>query len=144
MLSGSADTTVDNSATLTVYSSTAFAMQANTKYRLRGMHWVDTTAAGDFKYDFTGPTSPTLFRMFRHDAVASGTAAEVATDVAYFAATARAGTGTTGGLIFWNAIVHNGANTATFGFRWAQNTATGAAGAGATCRAGSYMEYSTA
>jgi hypothetical protein len=73
--------------------------------------------AGDFKFRHTGPASPTLVRIER-EWILPGTAAWVpGVDTAFSAADiALAGTGTIGGVIYFEGIIHNGPNAGTFGF----------------------------
>lgn len=127
-----ANTTFANDAEL------KFSMLVNKKYRIRGTIWFDTTAAGDFKYQFVGPASPTLVRFERIDCVAGGTPAENVPDTAYPTNKALAGAGTTGGYIRFEAIVQNGASAGTFALQWAQNTSDAG---NTTVYAGSYIEY---
>lgn len=141
MLSEAGNRTVTNSATLTAATNMSFSMSANTIYRVRGVIFWDTTASGDYKWDFTYPGSPTLARMERMQCIAGGTPAEVVVDVAMPAAVSHTGTGTTGGFLKFDLVFHNASNAATFAYRFAQNSAT--VGESATLRAGSYMEYSS-
>lgn len=141
ILPKTSDQTIINSATLTNDTALQFYMQANTKYRIRGTVFFDTTAAGDFKYDFTAPAAPTLVRFERIDCVAGGTPAERALDVATPGSTSLAGAGTTGGYVKFDAIFQNGANADAFAFQFAQDTATN--DTGAIVRAGSWVEWST-
>ena len=50
-----------------------FAMLANTKYSIFGMIIYDTGATPDFKFDITGPTSPTLVYISAQGIAAGGT-----------------------------------------------------------------------
>lgn len=142
-LSQAADQNVTNQNVLQNSNTLTFSMVASTKYRIRGVIFFDTTAAGDFQYLFVGPTSPTLVRMSRFDCPAnSGTPAARATDVAVPSAQSLLSTGTTGGYIGFDIIFQNGSNAASFTFQFAQNTKTN--DAGATVLAGSYIEYAIA
>lgn len=122
----------------------SFAMVANVKYRVRAMIFFDTTAAGDFLYTFVGPGSPTLFRAELNATIAGGTPAETVLLTAYPSSggVALAGTGTTGGLITFDGVIHNGSNASNFTFRFAQNTTT--ADTGAQVLAGSYLDWQVA
>jgi hypothetical protein len=144
MLSKSADESRINSAVLSNDNTLFFSMAAATKYRIRGVIFFDTTAAGDFKYTFVGPASPTLVRSELQAVIAGGTPAWAIIATAYPSSSgvALAGTGTTGGYIRFDFIVHNGSNVLNFAFQFAQNTQTN--DTGAIVRAGSYMEYSIA
>jgi hypothetical protein len=127
--------TLANDATL------LFPVAASTKYRVRGRVFFDTTAAADFKYGFAVPASPTLVRIVRSDTVAGGTPAEIAVDVANVTTVTLAGTGTTGGYVAFEYLLHNGTTAGTWSFQWAQGTSTAA---DTTVLAGSYIEYSIA
>jgi hypothetical protein len=132
--------TRNSDATLANDDELLFTMAAETKYAVRGRIFFDTAAAADFKFALTGPASPTLVRILRkHVDPNALTTLIIASEVAYTASTAVAGgTGTTGGWVEFDAIIHNGDNEDTFAFQWAQNTSN----AGDTIvRAGSYLEY---
>lgn len=117
-----------------------FWMAANAKYRITGRIFFDTTAAADFKYAFTGPAGATLIRFDRTHAAAGATPTDLVTDVVYPASTALTGTGTDGGKVKFEAIVHNGATAGLFAFQWAQNTSNAG---NTTVRAGSAIDYLT-
>lgn len=144
VLSKAADQTRNNSAVLVADDTLSFSMLANTKYRIRGRIYYDTTAAADFKYTFVGPASPTLVRSEIKAVAAGGTPAFAAVGTAYPSSTGVALTGNaaTGGFIEFDFVVHNGANAGTFQFQFAQNTQTN--DTGAIVRAGSYLEYAAA
>ncbi len=138
------DQSVINSAVLVDCNMLTASLAAQTKYRVWGEVWFDTTAAADFKYTFVGPASPTLVRGLIHSAI-PGAALTLPTPLtAYPSASgvSLVGTGTTGGYLLYSFTIHNGANAGTFAFRFAQNTAT--ADTGAIVRAGSYMSYGLA
>lgn len=141
MLSKAADETRTGTVALAADTTLQFAMAANTNYRIRGKVFFDTTANGDFKYDLNAPASPTLVRGARVSAIAGGTPAELAVDVAAVASTSLAGAGTTGGYVSFDFIWQNGVNAGTWSFRWAQDTSDGG---NTIVRAGSYVEYSVA
>jgi hypothetical protein len=117
-----------------------FAMLANTKYVVRIRAWWGTAATPDFKYATAGPASPTLVRSMRkHIDPSALTTLASASSAAYIGSTAvNAGTGTTGGYVEIDTIIHNGANAGNFSFQWAQNTTDASA---TTLLAGSYLEY---
>ena len=144
ILSAASDQTRANSAVLVDDDTLTFSMSANTKYRIRGRIFYDTTATGDFKYTFVGPASPTLVRGEVIATVAGATPANTAISTAYPSATgvSLTGTGANGGWISLDMIVHNGANAGAFLFRFAQNTQSN--DTGAIRRAGSYLEWNTA
>jgi hypothetical protein len=114
---------------------------ANQQFIIRGKVFFDTIAAGDFKYGFSIPASPTLVRIRRLDCVAGGTPAFRAVDVANVATQSLAGTGTTGGYVEFVYLLHNGANAGNWAFQWAQDTSDGS---NTTVRAGSYIEVCSA
>jgi hypothetical protein len=117
-----------------------FAVEANRKYRFRAVVFFDTTAAGDFKYRVTGPADPTLVRLLRYCVIPGATAlSDIAVDVAFSSSDiSEAGSGTTGGCIVIEGIVHNGANAGTVAIEWAPN----ASDAGnTTVLAGSSISY---
>jgi hypothetical protein len=144
-LSKSADQSVINSAALVSDNTLTFPMLASTKYRVRGKIFFDTTAAGDFKYTFTGPASPTLVRseIVVSTPGAAPTIPAITTAYPNSSGVAITSTsGTTGGHIAIDMIIHNGLNAGNFTFQFAQNTATN--DTGAIVRAGSYLEFSVA
>lgn len=141
-LSQAASQNVTNQATLQNSNTLTFSMLANTKYRIRGRIFLDTTATGDIKYGFSQPSSPTLVRAELIATVAGGTPAFGAIGTSITASAALTGTGTTGAIIMLDAVYHNGANAASFTFQFAQNTQTN--DAGVTVLAGSYLEYAVA
>lgn len=140
-ISLASDQTVNNSVTLASTALTV-AVAANTKYRIRGCAFLDTTAAADVKYSIVGPASPTLARISRTHAVPGVAPVAAILDSALPAAAALAGTGTTGGYVKWEMILHNGANAGSVVFQFAQNTQTN--DTGAILRAGSYIEFARA
>ena len=135
----SADTSRTATTTLAADPDLKVSMAANTKYRIRGRIFFDTTATGDFKWRHAGPASPTVVRVQRNVIVPAATAfASIAVDVAYSGVDIpMAGTGANGGFVAFDAIIHNGAAAGDFSFLWAQNTSD----VGQTIvRAGSYLE----
>jgi len=140
-LSKAGDQAVINQATLQDDDTMQFSMAASTKYRIRMKVFWDTTAAGDFKYGFSQPSSPTLIRNELITGVSGSTPAFAAIGTSLTTSTSLAGTGTTGGYLFLDCIYHNN-NAGTFKFQFAQNTATN--DTGAIVRAGSYLEYQVA
>jgi hypothetical protein len=140
VLSKTADQTRANNATLVDDTDLQFSMLANTKYRIRGRIYFDTTATGDMKYTFVGPGSPTQLRSEIKAVTAGGTPAFAAVATAYPSSSgvALTGTGTTGGFIEFDFIVHN-LSAGSFKFQFAQNTQSN--DSGVIVRAGSYLEY---
>lgn len=132
------DVTVTNSTTFTTATGMSASLAASKKYLIRGAVLFDTTAAGDFKYQFTGPASPTLVRIavITNLPGATSTASVVQTS---FTSGSLTGTGTTGGAVMFNGVVQTSAgNSGTLAFQFAQNTAQN--DSGAIVRAGSYLE----
>lgn len=109
---------------------------------MRGRIFFDTNATADFKWRHVGPALPTLVRILRDWVVPGATTyAGIAVDTAFSAADlAVLTTGTNGGWIEFDGIVHVGVAGGMFAFAWAQNTTNVGA---ATVRAGSYLEYMT-
>lgn len=142
VVSATADQSIINSNTLTTSSYLSFAVSASTKYRVRGTIIADATAAGDFKYSITNPGSPTLIRYFESRAAAGATPAFTAPLAAFPAAVALTATTSNGIYITFDAIIHNGSNAGNVAFQFAQNSTTN--DAGATVRAGAYIEYAIA
>jgi len=140
--SKAADEPVINSSVLQNDDDLFFSMVANTNYRIRAKIFWDTTAAGDFKYGFSQPGAITLIRSELITGAAGSTPAFAAIATSITTSASLTGTGTTGGYLFLDCIVHNGVNNGTFQFMFSQNTAT--ADTGAIVRAGSYMEYAIA
>jgi hypothetical protein len=134
-----ADQTVANNATLTASTYLTFTPANNTKYAFRLLAYIDTTAAGDYKYSLTCPASPTLVRIMRHTSVAGGGPASLAVDSAAIGSTARLATPAGAAIVIMEGILQNAAGGGTLTFNFAQNTQTN--DAGATLYAGSYLEY---
>lgn len=140
LIKKTADQARPSSNALAADNTLVFPMLAGTKYIVRVRAFFDTGATEDFKYGFTGPASPALIRMRRAAIIPGATAFLVSPVAVAYDATgiALTGTGTNGGSIEMDGIIHNGPNAGNFAFAWAQNT-SGAAQT--TVRAGSYLEY---
>jgi hypothetical protein len=135
------DQSTSNDTTLDDDNDLKFTMAANTKYaiRLRVFFYSGTTA--DFKYQVTGPASPTSVRRLIVRCNGGDTPAfrPIATDYNDSTGVSLDGSGGEG-CVSEEIIVQNGATSGTFVFRWAQNTSA----SGTTyVRAGSSIEYST-
>ena len=115
-------------------------MAANTKYQFIAEIFFDTGATPDFKYRYAGPAGASLVRVVRRDTVPGSGTFSFAVDTAYPGAdvSLTSLSGTTGGYVTFQGIVHNGVNAGTFSFKWAQNSSSVTA---TTVRAGSYIEY---
>lgn len=135
-----ADQNVTNSVTLTNDTDLLFPLLVNVNYRWRLFVAFDTTAAGDIKFDWNGPASPTSVRTLWWG-LAAGAAAfgAVIGDAAFAQAHILTGTGTVAGFVKAEGIIKNGANAGTANFRFAQNTQT--ADAGVTVLKGSWLEF---
>lgn len=134
-------TTDESTASDTTFSSDSqlqFTMLANSTYHVRGRVLFSTVAAADFKWQLTGPSSPTLVRIARR-AIGGGDAAfsAVGVDTAFSTSVAVLGGGAEG-FVEFDAAIQNGANAGTFAFQWAQNTSDAG---NTTVRAGSYLEF---
>lgn len=134
------DETVTSSTTLHDDATLHFSMTANTKYQLRGKIFFDTVAAADFKWRHSGPAAPALIRIFRQwispgQSAFEGMEVDTAFSIADLAVT---GSGTTGGYVELDGLIHNGPNTGDFVIQWAQNSSNAGA---TTVRAGSYLEW---
>lgn len=126
-------------ATLNNDSALLFTMAASTKYIFRGVIFFDTPAAADFKFGLNGPASPSVVRMTYTTQEAAG--GPVTTDAISAYETSGigiTGSGTTGGYVIINGIIHNGANAGDVHFSWCQNTSTAS---NTTVRAKSYIEW---
>lgn len=134
-------TTDESTASDTTFSSDSqlqFTMLANSTYHVRGRVLFSTVAAADFKWQLTGPSSPTLVRIARR-AIGGGDAAfsAVGVDTDFSTSVAVLGGGEEG-FVEFDAAIQNGANAGTFAFQWAQNTSDAG---NTTVRAGSYLEF---
>ena len=139
LVAKSANETCQNDNTLNNDNTLSFAMDATSKYIIRGRIFFDTTAAGDFKYTFTAGTL-TLIRG-RRSHIIPGTTAPVDTfdsTIPSSLGIAVVGTGTTGGYIDFDYVVHSN-GSGTWMFQWCQNTADN--NPGTVVLAGSYLEW---
>ena len=138
LLNKTTEETKNNDAVTANDSMLTFSVAANTKYRFDMELFFTTTTAADFKYQFTGPVSPTYVAI-RRDHVAAGTQTIVDFVDAAYLSTDVPVTGANGtGFIKMTGIIHNGANAGTVAFRWAQNTATVV---DTVVKAGAYLLY---
>lgn len=143
-LGGVIKTSSESTANDTAFSDDAaltFPVAADTNYVFHFVVFWDTGATEDFKWQLTGPASPTLLRYARQAIVPSGTAwAGVDVQTAFSQSFSPTGSGTTGGYLEIYGLLQNGANAGNVTFQWAQNT-TG--GTNTTVLAGSYVTYAT-
>ena len=128
------DTTFSNDAVL------LFQADASIKYRFHFVVFYDTPTAADFKWQLTGPASPTLV-LYDGRAYAPGaTAATVTRDNAFSSAHSLTETSGTAGFVDITGILHNGTTAGLVNLQWAQN---GSNGSNTTVYAGSYLEFSS-
>jgi hypothetical protein len=140
LVSKTTDESITSDNTLNNDSQLFFTMAANTKYQFKLEVFFDTGATPDFKWRHTGPAAPTLVRIVERDsAPGSGTLSfSIATAYSTADNTLTTTSGTTGGYVTLEGIIHNGANAGDFQFQWSQNSSSVTA---TTVRAGSYIEY---
>lgn len=129
-----------NNNTVTADSTLQFPMLANKKYTVRLTVFCTGETASDFRFQITGPSTPTDIEIYRHSVAPNTTTGTFEVIEAY------AGSPTTlacltgqDAFIHIEATIQNGANAGTFSFDWAQNTTQ--AGENAIVYAGSWMEY---
>jgi hypothetical protein len=135
----SSDETIQSDNTLNTDGALVFSTASNTKYHIRGRIYFDTSAAADFKYRFQNSGTTTLLRGLTIHVV-PGTSTLVPTVETGAPTTTQAvtGTGTNGGYIEFDFILHQGATAGGFSFQWCQNTSDAS---NTTVRAGSFLEY---
>lgn len=106
---------------------------------LRCEVFFDTGATPDFKFQITGPTSPTEV-VIRGSYTAVGTTnATDFVDTSLPTSHAVTGTGgTTGGHARFSMLLQNGANTGNIALQWAQNTSDAS---DTSVLVGSFFEY---
>lgn len=133
-----ADETIQSDNTLNTDTELVFLATASTKYAIRGRVFFDTSATADFKYRFNYTGTYTTFRG-RVSHILPGTTASVPLmEVAIPTTTvSAAGTGTTGGFVEIDAILHV-TNAGSVLFQWCQDTSNAS---NTTVLAGSYLEY---
>lgn len=131
------------STTLTNDTDFTFALAANTKY-LVDLHLDCThTSAEDFKFDITGPASPTSVSIFPQATYvaaavpANSAVADAPVNAFSTALVVQIGAGPTGLSLTISVYINNGANSGTFQFRWANSTTA----TSRTVRALSFMKY---
>lgn len=135
----SSDVTVTNSTTFATATGMSASLAASKKYLIRGSVLFDTTAAGDFKFQFTGPASPTVVRVFCITNSPGQTTPASVGLTAFSASTTILTNSTTGGGIQFTGVVHTSAgNAGTIAFQFAQNAQSN--DSGAIVRAGSFLE----
>lgn len=137
VVSKSSNETTQSDDTLSNDSALTFAVSASTKYAFRAVVHINTPAAADFKWSINGPAAPTLVHLH-------GRADDGSSNLSYFNTafgTSNAVTSTSTDYVLQiHGIVHNGANSGTVAFQWAQNTSTAS---DTTVYAGSHIQYRT-
>lgn len=111
---------------------------ANTNYSIRGRVFFDSAATPDFKWKIDGPASPTRIRSF-YQYIANGAAGWTGVTIAqsYPLAQQLAGAGSAG-LVDFEVMLNNGANSGFVVFQWAQVTSNASS---TTVHKGSYLEW---
>lgn len=140
-------TTVLKQADETQNSSTTFAddaeltlpVLASETYLIQFDIFFDTAATPDFKFQFTGPSSPTEVTVRGKYAAPDAAADTDFVDTAFSTSHAVTGAaGTTGGHVFGSLLLVNGTNAGSVTLQWAQNTSDAA---DTTVLAGSLLNY---
>lgn len=132
----SADETLATSTTLQNDDHLLFAVSANTKYAFRLALFINTPAAADYKYTFTGPASPTLIQ-FGHNDIAGDSTSDVEVSAAGFGTSINVSAASTVHIAEIHGVLQNGANAGTVTLQWAQLASSGTT----TVYAGSYLEW---
>jgi len=129
-----------NTTTIADDSQLFFSVTANTQYQFKAEIFFDTGTTPDFKYRHAGPAAMNLVRIVRRDSIPGSGSLSYNMDTAFSASdiTLTSVSGTNGGYISLEGILHTGVNAGTFSFKWAQNTSSATA---TTVLAGSYIEY---
>jgi hypothetical protein len=133
------DTTFADDAALT------FPVEASKIYLLRGAIFFSTGATPDFKFQFTGPTSPTDITVrgayyIAEGASGTGTRTEFV-DIAFSVSHSVAGANTgDDGYVEFHMRLENGTNAGAVTLQWAQDTSDAAT---TSVLAGSYIEVIT-
>lgn len=135
------DETIISDNTLSDDAVLKFAMLANTKYMIRARMIYVSGTTPDFSFDIAGPAAPTLVAMGLLMQDAAGVNTLTASILTGFSAgaTDADGQGLTFPRFLWfEGVVHNGANAGNFSIQWAQKTLDAS---NTTVYAGSYLEY---
>ncbi len=134
------DTTIASNTTLTSDATMAFTMAANTNYSIRCQIYFNGNTTPGFKWDTTGPGSPTAVNTFWYWQTPAATSPTFSAITAGSVGTQTwaAGGTTDPGYIDINATWENGATSATWAPQFAQATSSATVD---TIRAGSYCDY---
>ena len=133
------DTSAISSTALISDADLTVPLGANSLMILRGHINFSASAAGDIKWQHSGPASPASVQVNRR-ALAAGASAfsGIAVDTAYSSGDIAIDGGTGSGSIEFDATIRNGPTAGSFAFKWAQNTSDATA---TIVKAGSYIEY---
>lgn len=133
-----ADQTKNSDAAYADDSQLVIALDASSKYIIRGFLLYNTGATPDIKWRTTTPTSPDFYALRRQQVVGGASSITgIAIDSATFADGPMTGAGGSGTQEF-HCVLHTGAASGNFAIQWAQNTSNSA---DTTMKAGSYLEY---
>lgn len=137
------DETITSDSTLSDDATLKFSVSANTKYRFRFVVFFRSPDTPDFKFALSGPSSPTLLSARMSYAAAFGAVIHSRPFGQYSGLAASltgspSGTENEGGFVIIEGVLHNGANSGTVAFQWAQNTSDAS---NTTVLAGSYLEW---
>lgn len=116
------DTTIDTDATVNADPHLKFPVLASTTYIAELDILYSTGATGDFKFTFTGPSSPTRVTFGNVANIAGATQTNAVNS--FTSEISITGTGTLGYFRVY-LVVENGANAGTVTFSWAQNSSNG-------------------
>lgn len=128
-----------STTTLADDAALTFAVAASTKYRFRITVFYLTNTTADFKWQLTGPSTPTAVHYVGYD-TPDGDALNARGRTAFSSSISETSTGATGGSIIVTGILQNSTNAGTIVFQWAQNTSDPG---NTTVQAGSFIEYAT-
>ncbi len=132
--------TVNNSAVFQDDDELSFAVNANEQYEFYAILAVNTSTAADFKFQFTGPASPTTINYAcMMEVIPHGSSVTVLA-TAFSTSMANASFNPTGfgNLVRVWGYLENGSNAGTVQLQWAQNTQTVV---DTKLRAGSNLRY---
>ncbi len=124
------DETISSNATLQNDDALLFAVGANEKWQFEGFLRWTTTAAADFKLQFTGPSGSVGFYTIEEITGGIGNGgSELNSPLTYTAAS---------GSAFFRGAIANGGTAGNLQLQWAQNTSDAS---NTTVHAGSYLKY---
>lgn len=135
-LSASGMTVIKKATTESVTSDTTlsddaelkFTASANTDYFFRfTVFYYQNSAVPDFKFGIQGPSSPTLIRFHSRSQMAGNASVTVTGTIrTAFGSSDSTGNATQAGpgMVWVEGVLHNGANSGTVAFQWAQNSSS--------------------